>query len=119
MLAVTSNTNVILLDPWRRTLIHMFTGHGGHLSTVNQVIFSDDDRLLLSCGAAPHGAIYGFDLEAESKEKAFEHISKGTNYGCIAHDLNRQLVVACTAPEGHLRVIEHLSSTPMVVEPEG
>jgi WD40 repeat protein len=118
MLAVSAGNDVILLDPWRQCLIHSFSGHGGHLSVVNQVLFSDNDELLLSCGDEKHGAIYGWELETEDKEKAFEHISKGTNYACICHDLSRKLVVACTQPEGNLRVIEHLSSTPLQVEPE-
>jgi len=118
MLAVTAGNDVILLDPWRQCLIHSFSGHGGHLSVVNQVLFSDNDEMLLSCGDDKHGAIYGWELETEDKEKAFEHISKGTNYACIAHDLSRKLVVACTQPEGNLRVIEHLSSTPLQLEPE-
>jgi len=118
MLAVTAGNDVMLIDPWRQCLIHSFSGHGGHLSVVNQVLFSDNDGMLLSCGDEKHGAIYGWELETEDKEKAFEHISKGTNYACIAHDQSRKLVVACTHPEGNLRVIEHLSSTPLQLEPE-
>jgi hypothetical protein len=86
---------------------------------VNKIIFSDNDQMLLSCGDDKHGAIYGWDLETEEKEKAFEHISKGTNYRCIAHDLKRQLVVACTQPEGNLRVIERIPSEELLqLEPE-
>jgi WD40 repeat protein len=118
MLAVTAGNDVILLDPWRQCLIHSFSGHGGHLSVVNQLLFSENDQMLLSCGDDKHGAIYGWDLETEDKEKSFEHISKGTNYACIEYDLKRQLVVACTQPEGNLRVIENLDSTPLVLEPE-
>jgi len=120
MLAVTAGNDVILLDPWRQCLIHSFSGQGGHLSTVNQILFSDNDQMLLSCGDDKHGAIYGWDLETEEKEKAFEHISKGTNYASIAYDLKRQLVVACTRPDGNLRVIEDskLSSSPLQLEPE-
>jgi len=110
MLAVTSEKDVIVIDPWRRSLIHMFSGHGGHLSNVNQVLFSDDDQVLLSCGAAPHGAIYGWALETDTKDRVFEHIYKGTSYTCMCHDLSRNLVAACTS-EGNLRIIEHLSST--------
>lgn len=111
MLAVTSEKDVILLDPWRQSLIHMFSGH---LSTVNQVLFSDDDQLLLSCGAAPHGTIYGWALETDTKERVFEHIYKGTCYTRIGYDLRSKQVVACTS-QGDLRVIEHLSSTPMEI----
>jgi len=108
---VTTGNDVILIDLWRQSPIHLFSSH---LSTVNQVLFSDNDQLLFSCGDEKHGAIYGFDLETEDKDKAFEHISKGTNYACMAYDLQTQLVVALTRPDGHVRVIEHLSSTPSV-----
>lgn len=111
MLAVTSDHDVILLDPWSLVVIHIFSGRGGHLSAVTQVLFSEDDRVLLSCSAAPHGAIYGWDLDTEAKERAFEHVSKGTSYLGMAHDFQRQLVVSCTKPEGHLRVVGHLNST--------
>mmetsp|Transcript_59785 Transcript_59785/g.142302 ORF Transcript_59785/g.142302 Transcript_59785/m.142302 type:complete len:1538 (+) Transcript_59785:84-4697(+) len=119
LLAVTSGNDVILLDPWRNSLICMFSSNGGHLSRVNQVLFSDDDRMLLSCSAAPHGSIYGWNLQSETKERAFEHVSKGTNYGCFAHDFQRKLVVACTRPEGHLRVIGHLSNPFFEVQCDG
>jgi WD40 repeat protein len=111
LLAVTTENDVILVDPWRSVLVHMFSGRGGHLSAVNQVLFSEDDRLLLSCGAAPHGAIYGWDLESETKERALEHVSKGTNYASIVHDFRRQLVVACIRPEGSLRVVSGKETT--------
>mmetsp|Transcript_43018 Transcript_43018/g.98888 ORF Transcript_43018/g.98888 Transcript_43018/m.98888 type:complete len:1538 (-) Transcript_43018:66-4679(-) len=119
LLAVTSGSDVILLDPWRSSLICMFSSNGGHLSRVNQVLFSDDDRMLLSCSAAPHGSIYGWNLQSETKERAFEHVSKGTNYGCLAHDFQRKLVVACTRPEGHLRIIGHLSNPYFEVQSDG
>lgn len=111
MLAVSAGNDVILLDPWCQSLIHLFTSH---LSPVQQVLFSDNDQMLFSCGEEKHGAIYGFELETEDKDKAFEHISKGTTYGRIGYDMQQHVVVALTRPEGTLRVIEHLSTTPSV-----
>lgn len=99
LLAVTSGSGIILLDCWRSTLIHMFSGH---LTLINQVGFSDDDQLLISCGA--DGAIYGWDLSVPAKTRVFEHVSKGTCYNCIAHDMRRELIAALT-DTGHLRVI--------------
>jgi len=123
MLAVTAEHDVILLDPWRATLIHVFSGRGGHLSAVSPVLFSEDDRLLLSCGAAPHGAIYGWDLESENKERTFEHVSKSTSYSCIAHDFRRSVVVALVqqdtnGKEGSFRVISNIDVL-LEVQPEG
>merc|ERR1719408_833786 len=80
LLAVTSEKDVVILDAWRMSVVHLFSGHGGHLSTVNQVAFSPDDQMLLSCASAPNGAIYGWELATDKKEKAFEHVAKGTDY---------------------------------------
>jgi len=107
MLAVTSDNDVVLVDPWKGVLIHMFSGRSGHLTPVKQVLFSEDDRLLITSGAAPHGAIYGWTLDTDTKEKAFEHVSKGSDYCSIAYDFRRQLVVALAKPEGCIRVIGH------------
>jgi WD40 repeat protein len=102
VIAVTSGTSVILLDAWRAELVHVFSGH---LSGINHVIFSEDDQLLLSCGS--EGAIYGWELGTAEKVRSFEHVSKGSEYGCLAYDMTRQLVVCCTRPDGLLRVISH------------
>ncbi|CAE8609420.1 unnamed protein product, partial [Polarella glacialis] len=118
MLAVSCENDVILIDPWRAVVIHMFSGRGGHLSLVNQVVFAEDDRMLLSSGMAPHGAIYGWDLHTVAKERAFEHVSKNSTYTDLRFDFRRELAVACTKPEGSLRVIGHLSSTLIEVSPE-
>eukprot|EP00927_Polykrikos_kofoidii_P056138 TRINITY_DN50308_c0_g1_i1.p1 TRINITY_DN50308_c0_g1~~TRINITY_DN50308_c0_g1_i1.p1 ORF type:complete len:1528 (+),score=272.94 TRINITY_DN50308_c0_g1_i1:63-4646(+) len=118
MLAVTTEHDVVLLDPWRATLIHVFSGRGGHLSNVNQVLFSEDDRTLLSCGTVPFGAIYGWDLESDDKRLSFEHVPKSTTFSCIAFDFRRELVVACTRPEGVLQVIRHLKGAHPEIHPE-
>jgi len=111
MLAVTSEHDVILFDPWRSTLIHVFGGRGGHLSTVNQVLFAEDDRTLLSCAGAPAGAIYGWDLESENKERCFEHISKSNSFNSMAFDFRRKLAVTTVKDEGGIRVCGHLNET--------
>eukprot|EP00931_Biecheleriopsis_adriatica_P102051 TRINITY_DN77078_c0_g1_i1.p1 TRINITY_DN77078_c0_g1~~TRINITY_DN77078_c0_g1_i1.p1 ORF type:complete len:1467 (-),score=402.16 TRINITY_DN77078_c0_g1_i1:134-4534(-) len=108
MLAVSSENDVALVDPWRAVVIHMFSGRGGHLSQVNQVIFSEDDRMLLSSGMAPHGAVYGWDLTTEKKDRTFEHVSKLSTYTDLNFDLKTQLAVACVKPEGSIRVIINL-----------
>mmetsp|Transcript_26950 Transcript_26950/g.48715 ORF Transcript_26950/g.48715 Transcript_26950/m.48715 type:complete len:1443 (+) Transcript_26950:61-4389(+) len=118
MLAVSSENDVVLIDPWRAVVVHMFSGRGGHLSQVNQVLFSEDDRMLLSSGMAPHGAIYGWDLTTENRERAFEHVSKLSTYTDLNFDNRLQLAVAVVKPEGHLRVISHLSTTQIEVQPE-
>lgn len=111
LLAVSSDNDVALIDPWRAVVIHLFSGRGGgHVSTVNEVLFSQDDRLLLSSGIAPHGAIYGWDLCSDTRERAFEHICKHATYTDLSFDCQRKLTVACVQPEGNLRVIGHLSS---------
>lgn len=118
MLAVTSENDVILLDPWHSDLIHVFSGRGGHLSSVNQVLFSEDDRMLLSASAAPTGAIYGWELETESKERKFEHVAKGNSYTCLAHDFQKELVVACAKPEGNIHIVSDMSHTFLELVPE-
>ena len=77
LLAVSAENDVALIDPWRAVVIHLFTGRGGHVSMVNQVLFSEDDRLLLSSGMAPHGAVYG------GGKKILEHIHIMTNHASI------------------------------------
>lgn len=110
LLAVTSGSSVILLDCWRSTLIHMFSGH---LSVINQVSFSDDDQLLMSCGA--DGAIYGWDISIAAKTRVFEHVSKGTCYSCIAHDMRSELIAALN-DTGHLRVITKENGGQLIAE---
>lgn len=119
MLVVTTEHDVVLLDPWRAAVIHNFGGKGGHLSQATQVLFSDDDRMLLSSARAPHGAIYGWDLESETKERTFEHICKHTTYASMAYDFRKQLVIACTRPEGNIKVIGHLSNPLLDIPAEG
>jgi len=119
ILAVTTEHDIILLDPWCLNLIHLFSGRGGHLSAVTQVLFSEDDRMMLSCGAAPHGAIYGWNLESQTKERIMEHVSKGTHYASMAYDFRRRLVVASVRPEGHLRVIDEEGTIQVELTPEG
>eukprot|EP00434_Breviolum_minutum_P011575 symbB.v1.2.010208.t1/scaffold621.1/size179687/14 len=118
LLAVSTDNDIALIDPWRAVVIHLFSGRGGgHVSGVNQVLFSQDDRLLLSSGIAPHGAIYGWDL-SPSRERCFEHVCKQSSYIDMSFDTQQQLVVACRAPEGDLRVIGHLSSPLYEIQPE-
>eukprot|EP00928_Gymnodinium_smaydae_P011505 TRINITY_DN14236_c1_g1_i1.p1 TRINITY_DN14236_c1_g1~~TRINITY_DN14236_c1_g1_i1.p1 ORF type:complete len:1493 (+),score=333.11 TRINITY_DN14236_c1_g1_i1:123-4601(+) len=119
MLAVTSENDVIVLDPWRSTVIHVFSGRGGHLSPVTQVLFSEDDRMLLSIAKAPHGAIYGWDMEEENKDRKFEHISKNSNYSSMGYDFRRKLVVTTVQPEGSIRVIGTLSNPLLDIPAEG
>eukprot|EP00933_Yihiella_yeosuensis_P062327 TRINITY_DN65281_c0_g1_i1.p1 TRINITY_DN65281_c0_g1~~TRINITY_DN65281_c0_g1_i1.p1 ORF type:complete len:1448 (+),score=315.52 TRINITY_DN65281_c0_g1_i1:96-4439(+) len=116
VLAVSTENDMALIDPWRAVVIHMFTGRGGHLSQVNNVLFSEDDRTLLSSGMAPHGAIYGFDLTSETKDRVFEHVSKASTYTSLQYDYKRRLAVACCA--GTFRVIGHLSETSIEVSAE-
>jgi hypothetical protein len=87
--------------------------------------------MLLSCAKAPHGAIYGWDLESETKERKFEYVSKSLTYGCIQYDFRRELVVATTRSEsrsereqkreseGCIRVVSHLGNDLLEVPPEG
>jgi len=123
LLAVTSNNDVILIDPFKGVLVRMFSGSGGHLSRVNQVLFSEDDKMLLSCSAAPSGAIYGWDLESEAKDRAFEHVAKGTDYACLVYDFRRQMCCAIARPEGRsdgsLRMLSHLSTTLVDLQADG
>lgn len=107
MLAVTSENDVALIDPIRAVVIHMFAGRGGHLSPVNRVLFSEDDRLLVSSAVAPHGAIYGWDLESETKERVFENVSKASTFMALQFDFRRQLA-AVTTRDGHLCSVSHL-----------
>lgn len=111
LLAVSSENDVALIDPWRAIVTHMFTGRAGHLSPVNQVLFSEDDRLLLASATAPHGALFGWDLTSPTKDRCFEHVSKMSSYISFGFDFKRRLAVGCTRPEGSLRVINHLSFT--------
>ncbi|CAJ1429495.1 unnamed protein product, partial [Effrenium voratum] len=88
-----------------------FSGRGGgHVSVVNQVLFSEGDRMLLSSGLAPHGAIYGWDLTTAGRERCFEHVNKHASYTDLHFDSRQQLAVGCLQPEGHLSVMGHLSS---------
>mmetsp|Transcript_143305 Transcript_143305/g.458246 ORF Transcript_143305/g.458246 Transcript_143305/m.458246 type:complete len:1497 (+) Transcript_143305:60-4550(+) len=119
LLAVSQNNDVILIDPIKGVLVRIFSGSGGHLSFVNQVGFSADDKMLLSCSAAPSGAIYGWDLESEAKDRIFEHVSKGTDYAAFAHDFRRNLCCAIARPQGSLRMIGHLNNTVEEILPEG
>ncbi|CAK8994489.1 unnamed protein product [Durusdinium trenchii] len=119
LLAVSSENDVALIDPWRAVVIHLFSGRGGgHVSPVNRVLFSEDDRWLLSSGTAPHGAIYGWDLSTPARERCFEHVCKHSTYTDFSFDARQGLVVACREPEGHLRVIGHLSSPQYEIQPE-
>ncbi|CAJ1326856.1 unnamed protein product [Effrenium voratum] len=111
MLAVSSDNDVALIDPWRAVVLHLFSGRGGgHVSVVNQVLFSEGDRMLLSSGLAPHGAIYGWDLTTAGRERCFEHVNKHASYTDLHFDSRQQLAVGCLQPEGHLSVMGHLSS---------
>lgn len=119
LLAVSSDNDIALIDPWRAVVIHLFSGRGGgHISVVNQVLFSQDDRLLLSSGLAPHGAIYGWDLASPGRERCFEHVCKQSSYIDMSFDTRQRLVVACRQPEGDVRVIGHLSSPLHEIQPE-
>eukprot|EP00913_Durusdinium_trenchii_P034053 g31875.t1 len=108
LLAVSSENDVALIDPWRAVVIHLFSGRGG----------GHDDRWLLSSGTAPHGAIYGWDLSTPARERCFEHVCKHSTYTDFSFDARQGLVVACREPEGHLRVIGHLSSPQYEIQPE-
>lgn len=125
LLAVSTNNDVILLDPIKVVLVRMFSGSGGHLSFVNQVSFSADDKILLSSSAAPSGAIYGWDLESEAKDRIFEHFSKGTDYVAFQHDFRRNYCLAIANPQdtamgqrGTLRMIGHNNNTVLEIVPE-
>lgn len=118
LLAVSTNQDVCLIDPLKGVLVRMFAGIGGHTSYVNRVAFSADDKILLSCSAASSGAIYGWDLESEAKDRIFEHVSKGTDYMAFAHDFRRNLVCAIANPQGSMRMIGHLSTTAEEIMPE-
>lgn len=110
LLAVTSNNDVICIDPWKGLLVRNFSGSGGHLSIVNQVRFSQDDKLLLSCSASPSGAIYGWNMDSEDKARTFEHVSKGTDYASFDYDFRRKMACAIArvdgSPGGGIRMIK-------------
>ena len=63
LLASTSGTNVVLVDPWRAVLAHSYSGH---LQPVKQIVFTADGRHVLSCGM--DGCVYGWKVRELRKK---------------------------------------------------
>ena len=60
LLAVTTTNVILLIDVYARPSPVTLTCFTGHLSSISQLIFSEDDEYLLSCGA--DGCIYGWNI---------------------------------------------------------
>jgi len=100
LLAVAALTSVMVYDYSIPTMINIFSGH---LTTINRVIFSDDDKLVMSCGA--DGCVYGWTVTPSHMARHFEHVSKGTNYHQIIHDLQHDNIVCLAKNEELLRLV--------------
>lgn len=100
LLAITTTTVILLLSVASDST-QIIAQFSGHLSAITQLQFSLDDRLLISCGN--DGCVYGW--EVQGGQRVIEHISKGSSYTCVIHDITRD-VLAASASEGILRIIK-------------
>lgn len=100
LLGIAAMTSVLICDPQVPCLVNIF---GGHLATINKLIFTDDDKLIISCGA--DGCVYGWQASSGPLQRSFEHVSKGTNYAQVIHDVTEEGVVCLTKDEGLMRIV--------------
>ncbi|CAD7948006.1 unnamed protein product [Amoebophrya sp. A120] len=107
-LAVTTTNFVLLLDLNNAsmgcpTILAQYTGH---LAVISQILFSVDDRLLMTCGR--DGCIYGWEIAGGNR--VIEHVSKGSVYVSFCYDGASETVIAVSR-EGDFRLIKKQTGT--------